>query len=1105
MAIENVAILFTDVVGSTELSQRLSPEAAEEVRRGHFSILRQAIAEVGGNEVKNLGDGLMVAFTSPSVALACGVAMQQGVDLDNWGREHTVGLRVGLSIGEVTVEEDDYFGDPVVEAARLCATCEGGQILATDVVRLMAGRRNRHECRSVGELTLKGLPDPVGTVEVMWEPLSAAESASTASIPLPSRLVFRTTVGVVGRETEMATIMEAYKRVANGGGREVLLVAGEAGLGKTTLVAETTRAAFDMGAVVLFGHCEEDLATPYQLFAEALGHYVTHAPEEQLHAHVAAYGSELARLVPALASRIPDLPPSIATDGDTERFLLFAAVVGLLAEMSRQAPVVLVLDDLHWADKASLLLLRHLGATDTAMRLLIVGNYRDDELSQLHPLLDALAALRRQTGVSWVELAGLDDTGVLAFMEAAAGQTLDDAGVDLAHAVYRETDGNPFFVGEVLRHLTETGAIYQDATGRWTADDSLEQMGLPDSVRQVIGARVGRLGTDAGRVLSTAAVIGRDFDLDLLARATATSEDDLLDILDAATAAALVRELAESPGRYNFAHALIQHTLYQDLGATRRARAHRQVGEALEALCGDRPGTRVGELARHWNSATQPADSTKAIEYSRQAGDAALAALAPADALGYYAQALDLYPQATDPDPGLALDLAIGLGTAQRLTGDPAFRDTLLDAARRADELEDTARLVAAALANNRGIFSNAGALDTEKVEVLESTLDRLPVDHRDRALVLAALCMELASVGALDRRQALADEAIALAERSGVDATIVRVLNSVAFPLQVPALLEQSWVRTADAMDRAERLGDPILLFYAAMARIDVAARVGDFDDMDRCLDIARALVEQLDQPTMTWMYTYVSCMRAMVSGDVNEIERLANEELKLGIDSGQPDALAVFGGQFFFVGYFRATLDELVPLLEQIVNDAPDVAYLATAALALAYAETDHTEDALNLLQACASGGYEIPMNYSWLSTIANYAVAAVECRDARYAEPLYERLLPYAELIAGVGGATSAGPVHHVLGGLAAVLGRYADAQSHFAQSAASCERLGILFYAARTDFQWGQMLVERNEPGDLDRAQDLLTKAHTVAAASGYAGIERRAEAALASLA
>ena len=205
-------------------------------------------------------------------------------------------------------------------------------------------------------------------------------------------------------------------------------------------------------------------------------------------------------------------------------------------------------------------------------------------------------------------------------------------------------------------------------------------MALPDSVREVIGARVGRLGTGAERVLSMAAVIGRDFDLDLLARATKTTEDELLDILEAAAAVALVRELADAPGHYNFAHALIQHTLYEDLGPTRRARAHRQVAEALEDLCGDRPGARVGELARHWFSATQPIDWRRPSTTPARRAMPRSAALAPADALRYYAQALDLYPQATDPDPVLGIDLAIGLGTAQRQTGDPAFRDTLLGA-----------------------------------------------------------------------------------------------------------------------------------------------------------------------------------------------------------------------------------------------------------------------------------------------------------------------------------------------------------------------------------------------------------------------------------------
>lgn len=810
MTTENVTVLFTDIVGSTALASSLAPDAADDLRRQHFSILRQAIAEAGGAEVKNLGDGLMVVFATASAALSCAVGMQQGIERDNRASDPAVGLRVGLSAGEVTRDEDDYFGDPVVEAARLCSACESAQILAADVVRAMAGRRSRHASRPLGELALKGLPDPVATVEVMWEPLGRADVG--VSIPLPGRLSVRPGVGVVGRATETTAIADALKRVAEGEGRAVILVSGEAGLGKTTLVAESARAAFDNGNCVLFGHCEEDLATPYQLLSEALGHYVTHAPEDQLLAHVSAHGSELARLVPALARRIPDLPPSRATDSDTERFLLFAAAVSLLAAASERQAIVMVLDDLQWADKASLLLLRHLIASEAAMRVLIVGTYRDSELSRSHPFVETLAALHRQRGVSRIELTGLDDTGVIALMEATAGHALDDAGVGLAHAVHRETDGNPFFVSEVLLHLAETGAIAQDAGGRWTASATFDQLALPDSVRVVIGARVGRLGPDAERVLSTAAVIGRDFDVALLARATKTSEDDLLDILEAAATVSLVREITDAQGRYNFAHALIQRTLYEDLGPNRRARAHRAVAVALEELCADRPGTRVGELARHWVNASHPVDLAKAIGYSRQAGDAALDALAPADALRYYAQALDLYGEATDRDPILGLDLAIGLGTAQRQTGDPAFRETLLGAARRAGELGDTDRLVAAALATDRGYYSSAGVIDTEQVAILEMALDVIPDEHPDRAFLLAQLCSELAFGTALERRQALADEAVAIAEASGDDVVIARVLNHVCFPLFTPHLLAQVWARTAEAQRHATRAGDSVL-----------------------------------------------------------------------------------------------------------------------------------------------------------------------------------------------------------------------------------------------------------------------------------------------------
>jgi class 3 adenylate cyclase len=1098
MTTENVAILFTDIVGSTELSQRLSAEVADEVRRGHFSILRQAITESGGIEVKNLGDGLMVVFSAASAALGCAVGMQQGVEQNNRKGAEPVGLRVGLSVGEANNEDGDYFGDPVVEAARLCSRCDTGQILATDFVRAMAGRRSRHECRALGELTLKGLPVPVESIEVVWEPLVGSDLAEM--IPLPGRLAVHPVVGVVGRDTEVAAITDAVKQVGAGAGRQIHLVSGEAGLGKTTVAAEAARSAFDAGACVLFGHCEEDLATSYQLFAEALGHYVTHAPEEQLAAHVEAHGSELSRLVPALASRIPDLPPSKATDADTERFLLFAAVVGLLTRTSEHQPVVLVLDDLQWADKGSLLLLRHLASADPTMRVLVLGTYRDSELSTADALVDTLAALHRLDGITRIDLVGLDDTGVVALMEAGAGHPLDDAALSLARAIYRETDGNPFFVSEVLRNLVETGAIGQDAEGRWVAEDTLDATVLPDSVREVIGARVLRLGKEAGRILSMAAVIGRDFDVQLLAVATNSTEDDVLDVLDSAAAVSLVRELADGAGRFNFAHALIQHTLSEDLGPTRRARAHRNVAEALEELYGHRPGLRVGELARHWIAA-QPMDLAKAISYSCQAGDAALSALAPADALRYYAQALDLHTEIADPDPITGLDIAIGLGTAQRQTGDPNSRVTLLSAARQAIDLGDTDRLVAAALANDRGYTGNNTATDTDKVDILQMALDRLPADDPDRALVLATLCSELTIGSPLERLQALADEALVIAESSGDDATIVRVLNQVILPSLAPSLHEQTLARTADALVRAERLADPVLLFFAAHARATAVFLAGDVDEMDRCIEIMGSLAEQLDQPILSWTNTFHLSKRAQIAGDTDLAEQLATEALQIGTDCGQPDAALFFGGQLLVVSTQRGTAGELIPFIEQMMDESPAQAGGLTSLLALAHAEADHTEDARHLLEGFASTDFDLPMDQGWITGMYCYAEAAIRCGDPKYAGPLFDRLAPWAELSVASGSVMASGLVSHSLGGLATVLGRYEEADAYFNQSSATGARMKAKFYVATTDLLWGCMLAERQAEGDTEKARDLLTKAHIAATANGYRNVERRAAAAI----
>ncbi len=292
-----------------------------------------------------------------------------------------------------------------------------------------------------------------------------------------------------------------------------------------------------------------------------------------------------------------------------------------------------------------------------------------------------------------------------------------------------------------------------------------------------------------------------------------------------------------------------------------------------------------------------------------------------------------------------------------------------------------------------------------------------------------------------MERLQALAEEALAIAESSGDDATIVRVLNQVILPSLVPTLLEQTLARTADAMVRAERLGDPVLLFFAAHARATSVFLAGDIDEMDRCIEIMCALAEQIDQPILSWTNTYHLSKRAQIAGDTDLAEKLATEALQIGTDCGQPDAASFFGGQLMVVCTQRGTLGELIPLIEQMVDEASAPAGVFTSVLAMAHAEADHIEDARRLLEEFAATDFDLPMNPGWITGMFCYAEAAIRCGDPKYAGPLFDRLAPWAEQSVASGSVTASGLVSHSLGGLATVLGRYDEADFYFNQSSAS----------------------------------------------------------------
>jgi class 3 adenylate cyclase/tetratricopeptide (TPR) repeat protein len=1083
-ATETVSVLMTDLVGSTAIAERVGPAAAESLRAEHFGLLRGALERTGGREVKNLGDGLMVVFASAARALTCGVAMQQAVQARNRRAHEPLQVRIGVSLGDTTVEGGDHFGEPVVEAARLCAAAAGGQIVVSDLVRQVGGARDGHRFRSLGGLELKGVSEPVQAFELRWEP------AVGGGVALPGRLREVPPTGYVGRVAERARLRELWGQAREGSLR-LALISGEAGVGKTRLSTHLALEAHGQGATVLYGRCDEDLGVPYQPWGQALGHFVKEAPPAVLRAHVERHGGDLGRLVPNLGDRVPGLPSPRQSDPETERYLLYAAVAGLLEGAGEREPVVLILDDLHWADGPTLSLLRHVVTAGASMRVLVVGAYRDSELSREHPLTALLADLHRERGVRRLKLTGLQVGDVVALMEAAAGHELDEDGRALAREIARETAGNPFFAGELLRHLAESGATVRQEGGRWRLVGDVADLGLPQSVREVVGRRVERLGSDARTALSAAAVIGRDFDLDLLVAVVDLPEARLLDLLDEAVAASLLRETGERAGRFTFTHALVEHTLYEDLGRTRRARLHQRVAEALEEQCGEDPGERLGELAAHWAAAVVSVDTAKALHYARQAAERALAQLAPDEAVRWYRQALGLHAQAAGGDSRERCELLIGLGEAQRQSGSSAFRQTLLDATRLAQRFDDTDRLSRAVLANTRGITSHVGVVDGERVQALEAAARTLPEGDPRRAQVLALLASELHHSGDPWRCRQLAAEAIEIARAAGDEAALVRTLMWAGWAITAPDTLQQRRRLVDELFDLARRLDDPAVDYVVAIWRFVIGVEAGDRAQVESAMAAGRAVAASVPNPTLGWAWRMFEAVWSAVQGDLEGSERAAVGAAEAGRAAGEPDATMMFGAQLFNVRFWQGRLGELADRAVRDTREQDSLpAHRASAALALI--EVGRADEARELLLVEDLQG--IPWEQTWSLAMTVWALVCARLGVVDRAGELYELLAPFSGQVVAAP-ASAFGTFAWALGVLAATMGRYEEAERHFAAAAEIERRLGAPLFLARTHAAWARALIARGRPGDADRAQTMLDEADDAASRLGADGVTR----------
>jgi class 3 adenylate cyclase len=1088
------SVLFTDLVGSTELRVRLGEEAADTLRRTHDALLADAITRHGGSVVKGLGDGVMATFESAADGVAAGVAVQQAVDAH--GRRHPAeafGVRVGLSVGDVSTEEGDVFGVPVVEAARLCAAAGGGEILAAELVRALARGRGGFAFEPMGDLELKGLAEAVPACRVLWEPLLERSDEAGAAVPIPPPLAGALATAYVGRDELRARLAEEWQAARAGTPRTVLL-AGEPGVGKTRTAAELCRAAFADGALVLFGRCDEALGVPYQPFVEALAHYLEHADPPVL----GRLPGELRRLVPDLGPRVRTAAQPVASDPASEEHRLFEACTAWLVEASRAAGsgCVLVLDDLHWATKPTLQLLQHVvrGLNDEGAPLLVVVTYRDTDVTRSHPLFDAIADLRRLPGVERLPIDNLTAGEVVDLIESAAGHELDEPTLRLASAIHAETEGNPFFVGEVLRHLIETGGVRREGD-RWIVVDP-DHVDVPEGVRDVVGRRLNRLSPAANDVLSVAAVVGRDFDVEVVLGLVDGTEDATLDALDEGVRSRLVEELETD--RFRFSHALVRTTLYEELSATRRRRLHRRVADVLEKL---RPED-VRALAHHCTEAgPDGGDLTRALRYTIAAAEEALAARAFADGEARFRSALDLLEDTEEVGSRLWVLATCGLGECLRDEGDPSFREILLDASRRAFELGDIELVLRTVLANTRGFVATVSAIDPERVELIEQALDLIgPEPSPRRARLLAQLASELTFSGEDQRRLALVDEAEAMARSLGDDRLLGDVLVTTAYSSMTGDRIPQLVHRGAEATRLADASGDPAQRVIARVFHAAALLAMGRFDEAERVKADMLAVADAEGSPLIRWIAHANGIVSWTLRGDLAGADAANDDVLRMSEELGQLDGAQWWAATIMGHTWLRGSVGTLADSAGQFAAQYP-LGPVWRGAQAWALCAGGRLDEARAIVARYELDPRRFVVDVMPYTGCVQLAVTALDLGDPVLAAQAIEALEPHRDRWSHYYMALM-GPVVGALGVARMATGDHDGAIRDLEAALATVEANGLAAHLPMYRVFLARALRARGADGDGARAVTLLADARVEAERLGAAGLVEQIDALLA---
>jgi DNA-binding SARP family transcriptional activator/tetratricopeptide (TPR) repeat protein len=951
-------------------------------------------------------------------------------------------------------------------------TRESGHVALMEIQEV---RGNAAEGLRIYEDLRQQLRDELGTApgavaqEVHMRLLEASDAAGPAPAPRPSS-------GSIPSLTPLPALLDAPQRAAFvGRGRDMrrlelalertddiptqlALVAGEPGIGKTRLVTQFGRLAYERGARVLYGRTDEDGLVPYGPFVEALRHLVGHASPALVERAARLGGGELRGLIPALGD-----PAATASGGDPAlaRYRLFDAISALLVDSAREQPLVLLLDDLHWADEPTLLLLKHVLRAGEQQHLLVVATYRDAELHRARALADALGDLQRDVQIERVHLRGLAQDDVAALARDSTGS---EPPAELVKSIHGETEGNPFFVLELARHIADAGG------------DSLA--GPPEGVREVILRRLAGLGEPAQQALRVAAALGREFDLAVLERFGELDGDTLVEAIEEALEARVLMEVPGRPERFSFAHALTRTTLYGELTAARRIRAHERIGRTLIELVAEGRDVAMAEIASHLLAALPRGDADEAIDYACGAAREANELLAYEEAADHLERAVAALDRHRPRDVRGRVLLLLELGHAQRRAGRmPEARETFLPAIEAARSLADSELLAEAVLGYGGGYFESA-YMDEFMVALLEEALAGLDTsDSVLRVELLSRLAKALyysEDDRDEERRRQLSEEAVGMAEGLGDTRALLVALEGRHFALTRPENLTERIATARRIIALGDECGDRERNLLGRYFLIADLVEADELEAASREMHEYGRLAREARLPLHLWYHARFRAMQAILAGRLDEGEATAQEAFALGSGVEPRTATMHFGAQMWVISRLREDLAPLEEAVRGFVEAYPRVAAWRVG-LGILLAMSGRIDEAREVYREFTETRFRnIPRDAIWSSTCALATELVMMLGDADDARALYELIRPYAHRNTVTGEAiVCTGPMSLYSGVMALYMGDVDAAVAELEDALTRCERDDALLFGA----QAAQVLAGAHRArGDEERARE-----------------------------